>query len=74
MNLLKKCVANNHLCTSRHKGRHSFRPVEQADRANSSEIKSDEPWAGRLTFVEDFSQEHSLPGPHIALIGISGSF
>jgi hypothetical protein len=30
--------------------------------ANPSEIKPDRPWASRLTFVEDFTLEHCLPG------------
>lgn len=74
MRLLKKCDANNRLSASRNKSRHSFKPVGRADRANPSEIKPDGPRASRLTFVEDFTQEHSLPGVHILSIGISGSF
>jgi len=48
----------------------SFSPVEQPDRANSSEIKPDGPWASRLTFDEDFTLEHSLPGLHTTSIEI----
>jgi hypothetical protein len=56
------------------KRQRSFSPVEQPDRTNSSEIKPDGPWASRLTFVEDFTLEHSLPGLHTTSIEISGSF
>jgi len=52
----------------------SFSPVEQPHRANSSEIKPDESWASGLTFVEDFTLEHSLPALHATSIEISGSF
>jgi hypothetical protein len=29
---------------------------------------------GKQSFVEDFIGEHSLPGLHVPLIGIAGSF
>lgn len=74
MNLLKKCDANNRLPASYNKSRPSFRPVRRAHRASFSEIKPDGPWAGSLTFVEDFTLEHSLPDLQIASIEISGSF
>ena len=74
MILLKKCDADNRLPANRNKSRPSFRPVEQADRANPSEMKPDRPSASRLTFVEDFTREHSLPGPASILSEISGSF
>ena len=74
MNLLKKCDANNRLPASNNKSRPSFRPVRQAHRASFPEIKPDGQWAGSLTFVEDFTREHSLPGLQIASIEISGSF
>jgi hypothetical protein len=74
MTFLKKCIANNLPSASRNESPHTFRPVGQAGRANSSEIKPDGPRAGRLTFVEDFTLEHSLPGLHIASIEISDSY
>ena len=74
MNLLKKCDAKNRLSAIRDKSRPSFRPVSEADRANHSEIKPDRPWAGRLTFVEDFMLEHSLHGLHITSIEICRHF
>ena len=74
MNLLKKCVANDRRCASRNKSQHSSKPVGQAVRANSSEIDQDRPSAGRLTFVADFTREHSLSSLHPTSIEISGSF
>jgi hypothetical protein len=74
MSLLKKCDADNRLPADRDKSRSSFSPVKQADRANPSEIKPDGPSASRLTFVEDFTREHSLPGAASVLIGIPGRF
>jgi hypothetical protein len=74
MSLLKKCDAKNCLSASRNKSRHSFRPVGQDDRAGFSEIKPDGPRASRLTFVEDYTREHSLPGLDITSIEISGCF
>jgi hypothetical protein len=43
----------------------------QADGANYSEIKTDRPMVSRLTFIEDFTLEHSLPGGHIVSIDLS---
>ena len=74
MNLLKNCNANNRLSGSRNKSQRSFRSVRHADRTNSSEIKLNGPLASRLTFVNDFTQEHSLLGLQIKSIGISGNF
>jgi hypothetical protein len=74
MSLLMKCDAKTRLSASRDKSRHSFKPVGQADRASLSAIKPDGPRASRLTFVEDFTREHSLPGVHITSIEISGIF
>jgi hypothetical protein len=74
MSILKKCDAKNHLSASRNRSRHSLRPAGHADRANPSEIMPDGPRASRLTFVEDFTREHSFPGLYITSIEISGSF
>ncbi len=74
MSILKKCDAKNRLSVSRNKGRHSLRPVGKADSANPSVIKPVGPRATRLTFVEDFTREHSLPGARITSIEISGIF
>jgi|SRR5450631_2998928 len=74
MILLKKCDADNLLLVNGNKSRPSFRPVRQADRVNPPEIKQDGLWAGRQTFVEDFTQEHSLAGLHFTSIEVSGSF
>ncbi len=74
MSLLMKCDAKTRLSASRDKSRHSFKPVVQAKRANPSEIQPERPRASRLTFVEDFTREHSLPGVRITSIEISGIF
>jgi hypothetical protein len=74
MNLLMKCDAKNRPSASCNKSRHSFRPAGHTDRANPPEIKPDGPRASTLTFVEDFTGEHSLRGQHITSIEISGSF
>ena len=74
MSLLKQRNATNRLIASLNQGRQSFRLGGQADRANPSEIKPDEPRASGLTFVEDFTLEHSLPGLHIASFELSGCF
>ena len=74
MNLHKKCVANDRRCASRDKGQHSSMSVGQAVRANSSEIMPGAPRAGRLTFVDDFTREHTHPDLHLASIEISGIF
>jgi hypothetical protein len=74
MSILKKCDAKNRLSASRNKSRHSSTPEGQADIANPSEVKQDGPRASRLTFVEDFTREHSLSGVHITSFEISGSF
>lgn len=74
MNLLHTSDVTDRLYASPDKTRRSLRPVRKAGTANSSEIKSDGPWAAKLTFVEDYILEHSLPGSHTASIEISGCF
>ena len=70
----RKCDANNCLPASRGKSHHPFAPSKQADRASPSVIKPARPWAGSLTFFEDFTLEHSLPGLRITSIAILGGF
>jgi len=74
MSHLKKCNTNKCLPASRNQSLPSFRPAGQAHGTSPSEIRPDGPWAGRLTFVEDFTREHSLPGLRITAIEISSSF
>lgn len=74
MRLLKNCNANNRLPVSRNKSQHSIGPVRQTNRSNSPEIKLDGSWASRLTFVEDFTLEHSFPGLQITSIETLRSF
>ena len=71
--LRKTCDADKGQPVSRKQSRTSLRPVGQAHRASFSEKKPDMPWVGSLTFVEDFTGEHSLPGLPITSIEISGS-
>jgi len=74
MSLLKKIVVRNRFFVNRGKSRHSFRPMEQPRRANSSEVKPDLPRVGAPSFADDFTQEHCLRGLHFASIEISGIF
>jgi hypothetical protein len=41
---------------------------------NFSEINSDSSSAARLIFVEDFTQEHTLPGLHNSSVELSSCF
>ncbi|MGA3370407.1 MAG: hypothetical protein ABSC48_01465 [Terracidiphilus sp.] len=74
MSLLEKCATINSLSASAANSRHSFRPVEEAGRVHSPEMKPQKLWAARMTFAEDFTLEHSSSGLHIGLIEIPGSF
>ena len=74
MNTFKKCDANNRQCASRNMGRHSTKPTGQAVRANSSETEPNGSWIGTVTFVDDFTREHSRPDLYLASIEISGNF
>jgi hypothetical protein len=76
MSLLKKCDADNRLSASRNESQHSIGPARDADKANSPEIKPGGPRTSRLTFIEDFIQEHSHPGPgrHITASEFLGFF
>jgi hypothetical protein len=73
MSLLKNCDVRNSLPVSRNVSRNSSRPVE-VPTTNFSEINSDGSSAVRLIFVEDFTQEHSLPGLHISSVEILSCF
>ena len=74
MILAKKCTTRNRLSTGSEKSRYSSRNVGQAPRADCSEITPDGPQATRLTFLEDFTLEHSLHVLRIPLIEIAGIF
>jgi hypothetical protein len=54
----------------------TFRPIEWLNMpALSGSINlPNGPLVGRLTFVEDFTGEHSCPVLNLASIGISGTF
>jgi len=74
MILLKTSNANSRQSFGRNKSQRSLGSVGKASSADSSEIKSDGLWAAKLTFVEDFTLEHSFPGLQITLTEISGNF
>ena len=69
-----KRVGTNRLTAGRVKSHCSLWPPGQAAKAKPAKIKPDRPCGTRLTFVEDFTLEHSLHGLHITSIEISGSF
>ena len=71
--LQKTCDANKRLPMGRKQGRSSFRVAGQAHRANF-QMKPDRGCAGKQTFVEDFTGEHSLPGFQFTSVEILGSF
>ena len=74
MSLLKKSNVNNRKSVRRNESQPSLGRMGQARSADSLEIKSHGLWASRLTFVEDFTREHSFPGLQITSTEISGSF
>jgi hypothetical protein len=74
MSILKKCATNNRQSARPNKSQPLFGPVGRALSADSSEVKPDGPWPGRLTFIEDFTLEHSHSGLRITSIEFSGSF
>ena len=73
MNLANKSDKRERLSAGRNRGQHSFRPVNQTDRANSSGIETDGARPNRLSFAEDFMLEHTNSGLHITVIGMAGS-
>jgi hypothetical protein len=74
VSLLEKCVVENRLSVIRDRRQGSYRPSGQAVGVNSAETKLDGPLVGRLTFIEDFTREHSLSVVKIASIEIAGAF
>jgi len=74
MILSKKCETRNRLSVDSEKGRHLSGNVGQVPAADRSEITPGKLQATRLTFLEDFSLEHSLRGLRIATIEIAGIF
>lgn len=76
MSLLKKCDIHNCLPASGNQSLHSYWPMRDADKVNTSKIKPGGPRTSRLTFIEDFILEHSLRGPvqHITASEVLGFF
>ena len=74
MTMLRKCNARNRPANNSVDKRDSSKPMPQTRTANSPKIKPDRSCARRRSFIEDFTMEHSLPGPHIISLGISGCF
>jgi len=70
----KKCATRNRLSVDSQKSRHSSSNVVQTPRTDRSEITSGGLQATRLTFLDDFSLEHSLGGLRITTIEIAGIF
>ena len=74
MSHLKKSNINNCRPEGRNQSQPQSSPAGQAHGACSSEIRPDGPWTDRLTFLEDFTREHSLSRLQLTSIEISGSF
>ena len=74
MSVSKNCDAKVHLFAGRDKNRNKFSRAARTDEANPRENTHERPRASRLTFVEDFMLEHSLPSRQITSIEMSGSF
>jgi hypothetical protein len=69
-----KMRRKGHLSVGSNKSGSLHRRAARADKANPLEITPERPRASRLTFVEDFTLEHSLPGLQITSIAMAGSF
>lgn len=74
MSLPKICDSDSPISPSPERSRHFSRSVRQALKADCSKIKPDEPGITRLTFLQDFTLEHSLQGLRITTIEIAGIF
>ena len=74
MSLPKKCDSGNRISPGSEKSRHSSLKVGRAPIAKSSEITPDGPQAARLSFLEDFTLEHSLHWRRITTIEIASIF
>jgi hypothetical protein len=74
MILSKKCETRNLLSVNSEKSRHLSSDVVQAPKSGRSEITPGELQSTPLTFLEDFSIEHSVRGLRITTIEIAGIF
>jgi hypothetical protein len=74
MSVSKNCDAKMHLFAGRNKSQNKLSQAARAGEVNPFEIAPERPRVSRLTFVEDFMLEHSLPSVRITSIEMSGSF
>ena len=77
MGYFRKCVADLHPSNqpvSQGKNRVSSRRPRSSGQTNSSAIDRNSTKANKPAFFNDFMQEHSLPGPHVPLIALTGCF
>ena len=74
MSLPQKCDTGDRLSSSPEISRHLSREVGRAQIARSSEIMPDGPHSTRLSFLEDFTLEHSLNEVRIKTVEIAGIF
>ena len=74
MSLPMKCGVKDRPVASRNKNQCALRQAVRADEASPLESTSERLRASRLTFVDDFMQEHSRHGLQISSVGMAGSF
>ena len=74
MSFPKKYDSDGPISLSPERSRHFSRSVQQAPKADCSKIAPHEPEITRLTFLQDFTLEHSLHGLRITTIEIAGIF
>jgi hypothetical protein len=67
-----RIATNTALSATRPQGPHALKP--RAGSADPSKIKPEAPRVTRLTFIQDFTGEHSTPGLRITSIGVPGTF
>jgi len=72
MSILKNYGAKARLSVGRGKSQYPCRSAGQPRKVNSSRTEPETTQVNRLTFAEDFMQEHCRSGRRIALIGIWG--
>lgn len=71
---LKKCDTLNRFSSSSRKNRNSSQRIGQGPTAECPEIVPNRLKATRLSFLEDYTLNHSLHSKRIAMIEIAGIF